>query len=92
MITKRILGLAIVSLAVGLLAAACGGDGETNSSVTPAGALSLTCAITEIASVGPVHAFRGEEPVPTGFDPINSAACTFTEPVASVTVQLSRQG
>jgi len=89
---KRILGLVTAGLGVGLLAAACGGDGETDPAATPAEGLSLTCAIPEIASVGPVHAFRGEEPVPTGFDPINLAACTFTEPIASVTVQLLRQG
>ena len=86
------MGLVIVSLAVGLLAAACGGDEETDPTATPVEELSLTCAITEIASVGPVHAFRGNEAVPMGFDTINSATCTFTDPIASVTVQLLRQG
>ena len=89
---KKFLSLAVVSLVVGLLATACGGDGETDPTPTPAEELSLTCPITEIASVGPVHAIRGEEPVPTGFDPVNTAFCTFSEPIASVTVQLLRQG
>ena len=89
---EKFLGLVTLSLAVGLLAAACGGDGDEDRTPVHPEELSLTCFITEIASVGPVHAFRGEGPVPTGFDPINSAACTFTEPIASVTVQLLRQG
>ena len=89
---KSVLVLITVGLAVGVFAAACGGDGETDPATKPTEALSLRCFITEIASIRPVHAFRGEDQVPTGFDSMNSAGCTFTKPMASVSVELLRQG
>ena len=76
MMNKRILGLVIVSLAAGLLAAACGGSGKTSPTPNRAEVLSLDCQITEIASTGPVQAFRGEDRVPRGFDNINIAEFT----------------
>ena len=88
---KAIFGLITGSFAA-LFLAACGGDGETDPTAKPAEGLSLTCAITEIGSIGPVHAFRGEDRVPTGFDTVNTAFCNFTKPVASVRVEISGQG
>ena len=84
--------IAVSFLATILLLAACGGNGEADPTAEPSEGLSVTCPMTEILNVSPVQAFRGEGRVPTGFDSTNSAFCTFSEPIASVTVELSRQG
>ena len=85
-----VFGMTILGLGTMFLLAACGGEDATPE---PPEDLTLeTCSITEIASIGPVRAFRGEDPIPTGFDSINSADCTFSMPIASINVQLSRQG
>ena len=34
----------------------------------------------------------GQDPLPSGFDAVNSAECTFTEPVDKVTLELLRDG
>jgi len=40
----------------------------------------------------PVLVARGQDPLPSGFDAVNSGVCTFTEPVAKVTLELLRDG
>ena len=64
--------------------------GTPPEDIAPRSTQKLTheCAITEIASVGPIDALRGRDPVPTGFDPINTAFCSFTKPIASVSPEL----
>ena len=54
--------------------------------------LTVGCSITEIGSIGPVRGIRGQDPVPTGFDPINTANCTFNEAITSIQLELLRGG
>ena len=89
---RNVFGLVAGNFAIIFLVATCGGGGEAEPNLEPTDQLSLTCTLTEIASLGPVRAFRGEDRVPTGFDSINSARCTFNMPISFVSVQLSRQG
>ncbi len=90
----KVWALALVLSASMLVLAACApkaGD-EGAETPEPTEELSLTCSWTEIAAIGPIIAVRGEDRVPTGFDPINSANCTFTKPIASITLELLREG
>ena len=92
---KRFIPLLVLSVGL-LVAAACGSGGADEPTPTstpePTGELSLTCAVTEIAPIGPVRAFRGENRGLTGFDPVNTAFCTFTRPIAFITLELLRAG
>ena len=54
--------------------------------------LTRKCATTVVGFAGPVEALRGKDPVPTGFDPVNSSGCTFNAPISSVSLELLRQG
>ena len=74
---------------------ACGGGQQVEPSPTagPSLSLSFECAVTEILPLEtPVLVAGGQEPLPSGFDAVNSAECTFTEPVARVTLELLRDG
>lgn len=92
---KRFIPLLILSVGL-LVVAACrsGGADEPTPTFTPEPieALSFTCAVTEIAPIGPVRVFRGENRGLTGFDPVNTADCTFTRPIAFITLELLRVG
>lgn len=65
------------------------GDAPTQSR---AGEMARECTITSIGFPGPIDALRGVDRIPTGFDPVNSAGCTFTKPIVSVTLELLREG
>ncbi len=59
----------------------------------PSLSLSFECAVTEILPrETPILLARGQDPLPSGFDAVNSAECTFSEPVAEVTLELLRDG
>lgn len=92
---KRFIPLLILSVGL-LVVAACrsGGADEPTPTFTPEPieALSFTCAVTEIAAIGPVRVFRGEDRGLTGFDSVNTAHCTFTRPIAFITLELQRAG
>ena len=40
----------------------------------------------------PMLVVGGQDPIPSGFDAVNSAHCTFTDPVTKVTLELLRDG
>ena len=50
------------------------------------------CEMTAIGYVGPIEALRGIDRFPTGFDPVNGGACTFSRPIASIDLDLFRDG
>ena len=58
----------------------------------PTDQLGRECAQTLIGFSGPIDAIRGVDHVPTGFDPVNSAGCTFTESTSGVILELLRDG
>ena len=80
---RNLFGLLAASACLPLLASACGLEKDV---------FSISCSLTEIADVGPVRAIRGVDPVPTGFDAMNTATCTYVMPMASITVELIRDG
>ncbi len=88
-------GLVAALLMLISVALACGGGQQADPSPT-AGlpvSLSFECAVTEILPLEtPVLLARGQDPLPSGFDSVNSAMCTFAEPVAKVTWELLRDG
>ena len=66
---------------------------EPSPTVGPAFSLSLECSMTEILPLEtPMLVAAGQGPLPSGFDAVNSGVCTFTEPVAKVTLELLRDG
>ena len=65
------------------------GDSPTSE---PPEKLARECALTVEGFPGPIDALRGVDRIPTGFDPVNSAGCTFTKPIASVSLALLREG
>lgn len=66
---------------------------EPSPTVGPAFSLSLECSMTEILPLEtPMLVAAGQDPIPSGFDAVNSGVCTFTEPVAKVTLELLRDG
>ena len=76
---------------------ACGGGQQVQPSPSPTAGpsfpLSFDCAVTEILPLEtPLLIARGQDPLPSGFDAVNSAECTFTEPVDKVTLELLRDG
>ena len=84
--------LILISVAV-----ACGGgqqaEPSTSSTAGPSLSLSFECPMTEILPLEtPMLVARGQDPLPSGFDAVNSAGCTFTEPVAKVRLELLRDG
>ena len=84
----------VASAALLVLAVACGGD-EPASRPSPIAASELTmlCAVTEAFSMEiPILVARGREPIPTGFDRINTARCEFSAPIDSVVLELSSGG
>ena len=76
------------------VALACGGGQQAEPSPTAGpSSLSFECPMTEILPLEtPVLVARGQDPLPSGFDAVNSGVCTFTEPVAKVTLELLRDG
>ncbi len=90
-------GLFLV-LTVIVIAIACGSSTPAQESPTtrttpgaPASA-SLSCELSGPASGFPLQAVPGIDPVPTAFDGVNTATCTFSEPVESVTARLFTVG
>ena len=80
-----------------LVAVACGGGQQAepmpSPTTGPSLSLSFECAVTEILPrETPILLARGQDPLPSGFDAVNSAECTFSEPVAEVTLELLRDG
>ena len=74
---------------------ACGGDRQAELSPTAGSSLSLSfeCPMTEVLPLEtPILVAGGLDPLPSGFDAVNSGVCTFTEPVAKVTWELIRDG
>ncbi len=77
------------------VALACGGGEQAEPSPTAGSSLSLSfgCPMTEILPLEtPVLVAAGQDPLPSGFDGVNSGVCNFTEPVAKVTFELLRDG
>ena len=79
------------------VALACGEGRQADPSPSPnAGpplSLSFECAVTEVLPLEtPMLVARGQEPLPSGFDAVNLAECTFSEPVADATIELLRAG
>ena len=64
-----IFGFVAANIAVGLLSAACGGDGHEDRTPVPPEDLSLTCFITEIASEAPSTHFGARIGFPQGSTP-----------------------
>ena len=58
----------------------------------PTDRLGRECAQTVIGFPGPIDAIRSVDRIPTGFDPVNSAGCTFTESISGVSLELLRDG
>ena len=84
--------LILISVAV-----ACGGGQQAepmpSPTTGPSLSLSFECAVTEVLPLEtPVLLAGGKDPLPSGFDAVNSAECTFSEPVAEVTFELLRDG
>ncbi|MCH8223104.1 MAG: hypothetical protein IH868_06795 [Chloroflexi bacterium] len=88
-------GLFLVVASVILVAIACGSStpvqGPEASQSAPASA-SLNCVLSGPASGFALQAVPGVDPVPTAFDGVNTATCSFSEPVESVTVRLFTVG
>ena len=83
----------LLILSLGVLA--CGGSeqGEPSSPAGPSLSLSFECPMTEILPQEiPTLVVAGKDPVPGGFDAVNSGMCTFSELVAKVTLVLLRDG
>jgi len=77
------------------VALACGGGQQAEPSPTaePSFSLSFECPMTEILPLEtPMLVVAGQDPLPSGFDAVNSGVCTFNEPVAKVTLALLRDG
>lgn len=91
------LGLLLVATAVGI-AVACGSSTTardhpaTQTSEGTETHASLSCRLSGQASGFALQAVPGIDLVPTAFDGVNSATCTFSEPVESVTVTLLTVG
>ncbi len=49
----------------------------------------VQCALTEIGAIEPIVVVLGQDQVPTGFDSINIANCTFNQPVESITIDIT---
>ncbi len=86
-----------------LVVAACSQTQSTTPSPTVApvdtpsavdgGKLLEACAVTEIAPrETPVLAARGLDPIPSGFDALNHASCTFARQISAVRLELLRDG
>ncbi len=89
------LGIALLILISVTLACGGGEQAEPSPSPTAGSSLSLSfeCPMTEILPLEtPVLVARGQDHLPSGFDAVNSGVCTFTEPVAKVTLDLLRDG
>ena len=89
---RRLVAVLLMLISVAL---ACGGGQQAEPSPTagPSLSLSFECPMTEILPLEtPVLVARGQDPLPSGFDAVNSGVCTFTEPVAKVTLELLRDG
>ena len=82
-----------LAAAVILVAIACGSSTpakEPPATVAPqsAQAPALSCELSGPASGFALQAVPGIDFVPTAFDGVNTATCTFSEPVESVTMRL----
>ena len=89
---RRLVAVLLMLISVAL---ACGGGQQAEPSPTagPSLSLSFECPMTEILPLEtPVLVARGQDPLPSGFDAVNSGVCTFSEPVAKVTLELLRDG
>ena len=60
--------------------------------IEPALELTGECVITAEFPIHPLQAFRGIDRVPSGFDSVNTAGCTYTKPIESIRVELHRDG
>ena len=60
--------------------------------LAPVEELTRECEVTLELFVGPIDVLRGSDRVPSGFDPGNSAGCTFNKPVSSISLELLRDG
>ena len=90
-------GLVVALLLLVLVAVACGGSQRAEPSPSPTAgpslSLSFECAVTEVLPFEtPMLLIGGKDPLPSGFDAVNSAECTFSDPVAKVTLELLRDG
>ena len=53
----------------------------------------VECAVqVQLALENPMLVTRGVEPIPSGFDAVNGAGCTFARPISAVTLDLVRDG
>ncbi len=89
---RRLVAVLLMLISVAL---ACGGGQQAEPSPTagPSLPLSFECPMTEIAALEtPILVVGGQDPLPSGFDAVNSGVCTFSEPVAKVTLELLRDG
>ncbi len=88
-------GLFLVVATLILVAIACGSSttvqGPEATQSAPASA-SLSCELSGPASGFALQAVPGVDLVPTAFDGVNTATCSFSEPVESVTVRLFTAG
>ncbi len=95
------LGLFLVVATVIVAAIAC--SSSTPAQETPApratqstesaqASVSISCELSGPASGFALQAVPGIDPVPTAFDGVNDATCTFSDPVESVTVRLFTVG
>ena len=51
------------------------------------------CAVTEVLALEiPMLVTRGVDPIPSGFDAVNSMGCSFEVPISLVTLELHRGG
>ena len=90
-------GLVSAVLILISIAMACGGGQQTGPTPMPTAvsplSLSFECPMTEIAPLEtPVLVVAGQDPIPGGFDAVNSGVCAFTQLVTMVTLQLLRNG
>ncbi len=87
-------GLVVALLMLISVAMACGGQQAVPSPTAgPSLSLSFECPMTEILPLEtPMLVARGQDPLPSGFDAVNSGVCTFTEPITKVTLDLLRDG
>ena len=85
-------GLVAAILMLISVALACVGGQQTEPLPSPTAgsslSLSFTCPMTEILPLEtPLLVVAAQDPLPGGFDGVNSGVCTFTEPVAKVTFE-----
>ncbi len=78
-----------------VIGVACGDGGSTPTpAVQPVRSeIRVECQVTvELPLENPKLVARGVDPIPTGFDAVNSAGCRYTTPVNAVILEFHRDG